>query len=94
VGDEGTHDEKQSTRENYVDGTVKVVYRTVKVNDFKIVLDLTPYIATSGTLKTLLNPETGKQPTLREVMEGHVNDWNYFKELHMEKVERIPRLND
>ncbi|KAF9355072.1 hypothetical protein BGX34_010684, partial [Mortierella sp. NVP85] len=81
----GTHDEKQSTRENYVDGTVKVVYRTVKVNDFKIVLDLTPYITTSGTLKTLLNPETGKQPTLREVMEEHVKDWNYFKELHMEK---------
>ena len=58
----------------------------VKVHDFKMDFDLTPFINASGTLSTLPDPQSGKRLTLREVMEEHVEDENPFKELYMPKV--------
>ncbi|ORY99614.1 hypothetical protein BCR41DRAFT_375446 [Lobosporangium transversale] len=81
----GSHVEKRSSEERMADGTTKVIHQKHKVTDFKIDFDLTPYILPTGTLMTLPDPKTGIQPTLRDVMEEHVEEENPFKELHMEK---------
>lgn len=78
--------EKQKTEERNSDGTSAAVEHKVKVNDFKMDFDLSPYISPAGTIMTLPDPKTGNKPTLREVMEEHVEEENPFKELHMEKV--------
>ncbi|KAF9985278.1 hypothetical protein BGZ75_003191 [Mortierella antarctica] len=81
----GSHMEKQRTEERNSDGTSAAVEHKVKVNDFKIDFDLSSYISPAGTIMTLPDPKTGNKPTLREVMEEHVEEENPFKELHMEK---------
>ncbi|KAF9289149.1 hypothetical protein BGZ68_009932 [Mortierella alpina] len=81
----GSHMEKQKTEERNSDGTSAAVEHKVKVNDFKMDFDLSPYISPAGTIMTLPDPKTGNKPTLREVMEEHVEEENPFKELHMEK---------
>ncbi|KAF9959822.1 hypothetical protein BGZ72_008740 [Mortierella alpina] len=81
----GSHMEKQTTEERNPDGTLAAVEHKVKVDDFKMDFDLSPYISPSGTIMTLPDPKTGNKPTLREVMEEHVEEENPFKELHMEK---------
>ncbi|KAF9570028.1 hypothetical protein EC968_002342 [Mortierella alpina] len=81
----GSHMEKQKTEERNSDGTSAAVEHKVKVNDFTMDFDLSPYISPAGTIMTLPDPKTGNKPTLREVMEEHVEEENPFKELHMEK---------
>ena len=84
----GTHVEKRTTEKTKSDGTVQTVQQKVKINDFKMDFDLTPFISASGTILTLPEPQSGKRPTLREVMEEHVQDENPFKELYMPKVKK------
>ncbi|KAF8950446.1 hypothetical protein BGZ52_002496 [Haplosporangium bisporale] len=81
----GHHMEQLKVEDLNEDGTTKTVTSKVRVQDFKMCFDLTSYISPSGTLTTLPNPKTGRSPTLREVMEAHVEEDNPFKELHMEK---------
>ncbi|KAF8923078.1 hypothetical protein BGZ58_003374 [Dissophora ornata] len=81
----GSHMEKRTSEERDSNGYTKVVQEKVKVHDFKMDFDLSPYISPTGTLMTLPDPKTGQQPTLRQVMEEHVEEENPFKELHMEK---------
>lgn len=78
--------EKRKVDARNHDGTTSTVTSKVSVQDFKMSFDLTPYISPSGTITTLPSPTTGRSPTLREVMEAHVEEDNPFKELHMEKV--------
>ncbi|KAF9437782.1 hypothetical protein BGZ76_011168 [Entomortierella beljakovae] len=77
--------EKRNTEERSSDGTVRVIQQKVKVDDFKMDFDLTPYISPTGTLIAMPDPKTGRQLTLREVMEEYAEDENPFKELHIEK---------
>ncbi|KAG0305004.1 hypothetical protein BGZ98_004722 [Dissophora globulifera] len=81
----GSHMEKRVSEKRDGDGTKRIVQHKVKVNDFKMDFDLSPYISLTGTLMALPNLKTGRQPTLREVMEEHVEEENPFKELHLEK---------
>ncbi|KAG0328879.1 hypothetical protein BGZ99_004191 [Dissophora globulifera] len=81
----GSHMEKRVSEKRDGDGTTRIVQHKVKVNDFKMDFDLSPYISLTGTLMALPNLKTGRQPTLREVMEEHVEEENPFKELHLEK---------
>ncbi|GJJ70533.1 hypothetical protein EMPS_02882 [Entomortierella parvispora] len=81
----GSHVEKRTSEKKKPDGTTQTVQQKVKVHDFKIDFDLTPYINASGTITTLPDPQSGKRPTLREVMEEHVEDENPFKKLYMPK---------
>ncbi|KAF9332273.1 hypothetical protein BG006_004858 [Podila minutissima] len=77
--------EKRKVEDRSHDGTTSTVTSKVRVQDFKMSFDLTPYISPSGTITTLPTPKTGRSQTLREVMEQHVEEDNPFKELHMEK---------
>jgi hypothetical protein len=82
----GSHVEKRSTERTKPDGSTQTVQQNVKVDDFKMDFDLTPYVAASGMISTLPEAQSGKRPTLREVMEEHVEDENPFKEIYMPKV--------
>ncbi|KAF9296921.1 hypothetical protein BGZ74_010100 [Mortierella antarctica] len=77
----GCHMEKRKVEDRNHDGTTSTVTSKVRVQDFKMSFDLTPLISPSGTITTLPNPKTGRSPTLREVMEQHVEEDNPFKEL-------------
>ncbi|KAG0243173.1 hypothetical protein BGX31_011128 [Mortierella sp. GBA43] len=81
----GHHVEKRASEERNTNGSVRVTYNDTKVEDFKIVLDLTSYISPKGSIVALPDQKTGVTPTLRQVMEEHAEDENPFKELHMEK---------
>ncbi|KAF9897227.1 hypothetical protein BX616_005969 [Lobosporangium transversale] len=82
----GHHIEKHETFETDSDGHRKPVTRNVRVDDFKIDFDLTPYISPRGTLYTAPDPKTGKTLTIREALEQYAEDENPFKEMHMHKM--------
>ncbi|KAF9432037.1 hypothetical protein BGZ76_011391 [Entomortierella beljakovae] len=81
----GHHTENRHTVETSSDGKSNSVTRTQIVEDFKIEIDLTPYISSRGTLYVAPDPKTGKCYTLREVMEQYADEENQFKEIHMQK---------
>jgi len=62
--------------------------KDVRVDDFNMDFDLTPFIQARGTLYTAPDLKTGIAPTLREVLEKHADNENPFKEIHMRKVKR------
>ncbi|KAK3829014.1 MAG: hypothetical protein J3Q66DRAFT_23549 [Benniella sp.] len=82
----GYHTEKRESTETDSDGNTKWVSKDIKVEDFKIDFDLTPYISPRGTLYTTPDPKTGNILTLREVMEQFVEEENTFKEMHLHKT--------
>ncbi|KAF9116827.1 hypothetical protein BGX27_010444 [Mortierella sp. AM989] len=81
----GHHTEKCDSIETDSAGNRKVVSRSLHVEDFKMDFDLTPYISPRGTLYTAPDPKTGKNFTIREVMEQYAEEENQFKEIHMVK---------
>ncbi|KAG0055401.1 hypothetical protein BGZ83_008674 [Gryganskiella cystojenkinii] len=81
----GHHTERREECERQSDGQHKTVVKHVRINDFDIDFDLTPYIQPRGTLYTAPDPKTGIAPTLREVMEQFAEEENPFKEIHMQK---------
>ncbi|KAI7819599.1 hypothetical protein BC939DRAFT_459711 [Gamsiella multidivaricata] len=82
----GHHTEKSESYETDSDGNRKLVSRDVRVDDFKIDFDLTPYISPRGTLYTAPDPKIGKTSTIREAMEQFAMENNPFKEMHMHKT--------
>ncbi|KAF9417571.1 hypothetical protein BGZ94_009945 [Podila epigama] len=87
VGDHRKEDSEDGTPSTSASASASAaVTQIVKVNDFKMVFDLTPYISPSGTIMALSDTKTGKSRTLREVMEEHVEEDSPFKEIHMDKT--------
>ncbi|KAF8939780.1 hypothetical protein EDD21DRAFT_65922 [Dissophora ornata] len=82
----GHHNECRDSYETDTDGNRKLVTKQTHVDDFKIDIDLTPFISPRGTLYTSPDPKTGKTLTLKEVMEQFAEEENTFKEMHMHKA--------
>ncbi|GJJ71628.1 hypothetical protein EMPS_03978 [Entomortierella parvispora] len=82
----GYHIERRQETVKDSDGHSKCVTKNVRVDDFNITIDLTPYIQARGTLYTTPDPKTGVAPSLREVMEQYADNENPFKEIHMHKT--------
>ncbi|KAG0353062.1 hypothetical protein BG005_007591 [Podila minutissima] len=65
-------------------GQDTITMHTEEVEDFKMVFDVSD-VSMVGTMNTLPHPETGRSPTLPELMKEYAQDKNALKEFHMEK---------
>ncbi|KAG0315605.1 hypothetical protein BGZ99_007358 [Dissophora globulifera] len=90
----GSHTEVRHSRETDSNGNSKLSSNDVHVEDFRIDLDVTPFISTRGTFYTAPDPKTGKTLTIREAMEQFAEEENAFKEMHMHKREIYKKVKD